>query len=138
MPDAHECLSRVLGYEPIRISVGVKRAIWSSLQAIPLAILATGISDSTAVSDAFRYVVAPGTMLAVRVVRVAPTHRGLGVFLDAMHWYTTTMSFALLLNAMFYALFIFSVVTIISGLKRKKAIDSCRMSRLHSQPGQRV
>ena len=114
-----ERLSRVLGYQPIRISAGVKRAIWSSLLAIPLAMTATGISDSTAVSDAVRYVVAPGTMLAVRVVRVEPSHRGLGVFLDALHWYTTAMSFALLLNAIFYALFIFSVVTIISGLKQK-------------------
>jgi hypothetical protein len=114
-----ERLSRVLGYQPIRISAGVKRAIWSSLLAIPLAMTATGISDSTAVSDGVRYVVAPGTMLAVRVVRVEPSHRGLGVFLDALHWYATAMSFALLLNTIFYALFIFSVVTIISGLKQK-------------------
>jgi len=114
-----ERLSRVLGYQPIRISAGVKRAIWSSLVAIPLAVTATGISDSTGVSDAVRYVIAPGTMLAVRVVRVEPSHRGLGVFLDALHWYTTAMSFALLLNAIFYALFIFSVGTIISGLKQK-------------------
>jgi hypothetical protein len=114
-----ERLSRVLGYQPIRISAGVKRAIWSSLLAIPLAMTATGISDSTAVSDGVRYAVAPGTMLAVRVVRVEPSHRGLGVFLDAVHWYATAMSFALLLNATFYALFIFSVVTIISGLKQK-------------------
>jgi hypothetical protein len=120
MPYPRERLSRVLGYQPIRISAGVERAIWSSLLAIPLAVTATGISDSTAVSDAFRYVVAPGTMLAVRVVRVEPTDRGLGVFLDALHWYTTAMSFALLLNALFYALFIFSIVTIISGLKEKK------------------
>ena len=114
-----ERLSRVLGYQPIRISAGVKRAIWSSLLAIPLAMTATGISDSTAVSDGVRYVVAPGTMLAVRVVQVEPSHRGLGVFLDALHWYATAMSFALLLNTIFYALFIFSVVTIISGLKQK-------------------
>src|SRR6266849_10768673 len=119
MPYSRERLSRVLGYQPIRISAGVKRAIWSSLLAIPLAATASGISDSTAVSDAFRYVVAPGTMLAVRVVRVEPTDRGLGVFLDALHWYTTAMSFALLLNALFYALFIFSIGTIISGLKQK-------------------
>jgi hypothetical protein len=114
-----ERLSRVLGYQPIRISAGVKRAIWSSLLAIPLAMTATGISDSTAVSDGVRYVVAPGTMLAVRVVRVEPSHRGLGVFLDALHWYATAMSCALLLNTIFYALFIFSMVTIISGLKQK-------------------
>jgi hypothetical protein len=114
-----ERLSRVLGYHPVRVSAGVKRAIWSSLLAIPLAVTATGISDSTAVSDALRYIVAPGTMLAVRVVRVEPSHRGLGIFLDALHWYTTAMSFALLLNAIFYALFIFSFVTIISGLKQK-------------------
>ena len=119
MPYSRERLSRVLGYQPIRISAGVKRAIWSSLLAIPLAATATGISDSTAVSDAFRYVVAPGTVLAVRVVRVEPTHRDLGVFLDALHWYATAMSFALLLNSIFYALFIFSVGTIISGLKQK-------------------
>jgi len=117
-----EDLSHVLGYQPIRISAGVKRAIWSSLLAIPLALTATGVSDGTTVSDAVRYVVAPGTMLAVRVVRVEPSHRGLGVFLDALHWYTTAMSFALLLNATFYALVIFSVVTIISGLKQKNVL----------------
>ena len=114
-----ERLSRVLGYQPIKISAGVKRAIWSSLLAIPLAMTATGISDSTAVSDGVRYVVAPGTMLAIRVVRVEPSHRGLGVFLDALNWYATAMSFALLLNTIFYALFIFSAVTIISRLKQK-------------------
>ncbi len=119
MAYCRERLISVLGYQPIRISAGVKRAIWSSLVAIPLAVTATGISDSTGVSDAVRYVIAPGTMLAVRVVRVEPSHRGLGVFLDALHWYTTAMSFALLLNAIFYALFIFSVGTIISGLKQK-------------------
>jgi hypothetical protein len=54
-----EHLNRVLGYQPIKISACVKRAIWSSLLAIPLALTATGISDSTAVS--VRYVVAPGT-----------------------------------------------------------------------------
>ncbi len=114
-----ERLNRVLGYQAIRISAGVRRAIWSSLLAIPLAATATGISDSVSVSGAVRYVVAPGTMLAVRVVRVAPGHRCLGVFLDALHSYTTVMSVALLLNAIFYALFIFGVAGLLSVLKEK-------------------
>lgn len=115
-----ERLSRVLGYEPIRISARVKRAIWSSLLALPLAMTATGISDSVAVSDAVRYVVAPaGTMLAIRAVRVTPSHRGLGVFLDALNWYTTAMSVALLLNTIFYALLIFAATKIISGFKER-------------------
>ena len=114
-----ERVSRVLGYQPIRIGAGVKRAIWSFLLAIPFALTATGVSDSVKVSDAVRYVVAPGTMLAVRVVRIEPSHRGVGSFLDALHWYTTAMSFALLLNEIFYAALIFGVAAMISRLNKK-------------------
>jgi len=94
--------------------------MWSSVAALPCGVIATGLSDSTAVSNAFRYVFAPGTMLAIRVVRVEASHRELGVFLDFLHWYGRAMSLALFLNTIFYGLFIFGVVTTVSGLVEKQ------------------
>jgi hypothetical protein len=94
--------------------------IWSFVFALPCGMLATGISDSTVVSNAFRYVFAPGTMLAIRVVRCKDSHRGLGAFLDVLHCYSRTMSFALLINTIFYGLFIFGVMSIVSGLTEKE------------------
>jgi hypothetical protein len=119
MAKPRQSLTRVLGYQPITISAGVKRAIWSVILAFPCALIATGISDSEAVSDAFRYVFSPGTMLAIRVVPAEPSHRGLGVFIDALDWYGRTMSFAFMVNAILYGLFIFGIVTTISGLRPK-------------------
>lgn len=110
-------LGRVLGYQPIPISSGLKHAIWSAIISIPVALTATGISDSTAVSDGFRYVFSPGTMLALRLVKPESSHRGLGAFLDAVGAYSRMMSFALLLNAVFYALLVFGALTAISGAK---------------------
>jgi len=80
---------------------------------------ATGISDSTLVSNGFRYVFSPGTMLAIRFVRVEASHRGLGVFLDVMNWYGRTMSFALMVNVILYGLLIFGIMTTISGAKAR-------------------
>jgi len=120
MAKPRQSLTRVLGYQPITISAGVKRAIWSAILAFPCALIATGISDSEAVSDAFRYVFSPGTMLAIRVVRDDPSHRGLGVFIDALDWYGRAGSFAFMVNALLYGLFIFGIVTTISGLRPKK------------------
>lgn len=78
--------------------------------------IATAISDSTAVSDFFRYAISPGTALALRVVRVEPSHRGLGIFIDALNWYGRAMSFALMVNTVLYGLFIFGMMTTISAL----------------------
>ena len=123
-PYPRQRLSRVLGYQPIRISAGLKWAIWSSVLALPCAVTATGVSDSTAVFNAFRYVFSPGTMLAVRVIRVEASHRGLGSLIDVLDWYGKAMSFALLVNTVFYGLFIFGVITTISALTEKDAAHS--------------
>jgi hypothetical protein len=120
MAKFQQSVSRVLGYQPIRISAGLKRLMWSSILAIACAVTATGISDSAAVSDTFRYVFSPGTMLAIRVVRAEPSHRGVGVFIDALNWYGRAMSFALMINAILYGLFVFGIMTIISGLRVEK------------------
>ena len=42
-----------------------------------------------------------------------------GVFLDALHWYGTVMSFAFLVNAILYGLVIFGAMTTISALTAK-------------------
>jgi hypothetical protein len=115
LPHSRQPLSRVLGYRPVPISAGLKRAIWSSALAVLCAIIATAISDSTAVSDLFRYAIS----LAVRVVRVEPSHRGLGVFLDALNWYARTMLFAFMVNTVLYGLLIFGTKTTISALSKK-------------------
>ena len=120
-PYSRQPLSRTLGLKPMRISSGVKRALCSTALALPCAIIATGISDSTAVSDFFRYALSPGTTLAVRVVHVEPSHRGLGVLLDVMNWYGSVMSFALAANAILYSLFIFGVMTTMSALAGKNS-----------------
>jgi hypothetical protein len=117
MAKSQQRVSRVLGYQPLGLSSGVKRAIWSAVFAVPAAMTATGLSDSTLVSNDFCYVFSPGTMLAVRFVRVEASHRGLGVFLDVMNWYGRTMSFAFVVNAILYGLLIFGITTTVSGAK---------------------
>ena len=81
--------------------------------------IATAISDSAAVSDFLRYAISPGTALAIRVVRVEPSHRGLGVFLDALNWYGRAMSFALMVNAVLYGLLIFGIMTTVFALDKR-------------------
>jgi hypothetical protein len=81
--------------------------------------IATAISDRAAVSDFLRYAISPGTALAIRVVRVEPSHRGLGVFLDALNWYGRAMSFALMVNAVLYVLLIFGIMTTVSALAKR-------------------
>jgi hypothetical protein len=117
MAKSQQRVSRVLGYRPFTLSSGVKRAVWSAVFAVPTAMTATGMSDSTRVSDGFRYVFSPGTMLAIRFVRVEASHRGLGVFLDVMNWYGRAMSFALMVNAILYGLLFFGIMTTVSSLK---------------------
>lgn len=123
MEKSQQRVSRALGYHPLSISAGIKRAIWSAILAVPCALTATGISGSTAVSDVFRYLFSPGTMLALRIIRVEPSHRGLGVFVDALNWYGRAMSFALWVNAIFYGLLIFGGVTTISVIKAETRRD---------------
>jgi hypothetical protein len=120
MAKTQQSVSRVLGYPPIRISAGLKRAIWSSILAIACAVTATGISDSAAVSDTLRYIFSPGTMLAIRVVRAEPSHRGVGVFIDVLNWYGRAMSFALMINVILYGLFVFGIIATVSGLRAEK------------------
>jgi hypothetical protein len=81
--------------------------------------IATAISDSAAVSDFLRYAISPGTALAIRVVRVEPSHRGLGVFLDALNWYGRATSFALMVNDVLHGLLIFGIMTTVSALAKR-------------------
>jgi hypothetical protein len=110
-------VSQVAGYEELRVSRSVKRAITSALLAIPLAMTAVAISDSAVVSNAFRYVFSPGTMFAFRFVKVEASHRGLGVFLDVMSAYGRMMDVALLIDAIFYGLLAFGFITIVSAVR---------------------
>jgi hypothetical protein len=83
-------------------------------------VFATAISDTAAVSDFLRYAISPGTALAIRVVRVEPSHRALGVvFLDALNWYGRAMSFALMVNAVLYGLLIFGIMTTVSASAKR-------------------
>ena len=103
------------------MSARLKRLLYSVALAVPCALIATGISDSAAVSDFLRYAISPGTGLAVRVVHAEPSHRGLGVFLDALNWYGRVMSFAFIVNAILYSLFIFGSIITISALSEKRS-----------------
>jgi hypothetical protein len=114
---AQSRLSRVTGYEPLKISRGVRRVIASAFLSVPFALIATAMADSALVSDTFRYVFSPGTMFALRFVKVEGSHRGLGAFLDAVGAYAMIMDVALLLNTVFYGLLIFGFVTIRSAAK---------------------
>jgi len=116
VPHSRQPLSRVLGLRPPAISAGLRRAIYSIGLAVPCALIATAISDSGSVSDFVRYAVSPGLALAVRVVHVEPSHRGLGAFLDALSQYASVMSFAFWVDALLYSLFIFGAMTTISAL----------------------
>lgn len=118
-PHSRQPLNRALGYKPLKISSGLKRLLFSVALGVPCALIATGISDSTAVSDFFRYAISPGTAIAVRVVHVEPSHRGVGVFLDAVNGYANVMSFACMVNATLYIFFIFAIMTTFSALKER-------------------
>jgi hypothetical protein len=85
--------------------------------------IATGISDSAAVSDFLRNAISPGTAFAFRFVRPDASHRGLGVFLDALNSYASAMSFAFIVNAMLYALLIFGVMTVTSAVREEKNVE---------------
>ena len=85
--------------------------------ALHVSLVSDVVSSDTAVSDGFRYVFSPGTMLALRLGRVEPSHRGVGVFIDALNWYGRAMSFALVVNAILYGLLIFGIVTTLSAIK---------------------
>jgi len=99
--------------------------IASAFLSVPIALIATAMADSGLVSHTFRCVFSPGTMFAVRFVKVVGSHRGLGVFLDAISAYGTMMEVALVLNSVFYGLLIFGFVTIRSAAKpRSKAFNS--------------
>ena len=89
--------------------------------AVPCALIATAISDSVSVPDFVRYAVSPGLALAVRVVHVEPSHRGLGAFLDVLNQYTRVMSFALWVDVLLYGLFIFGTMTLISALTQERS-----------------
>jgi len=77
------------------------------------------ISDSGAVPNALLYLFSPGTILGLRFVKVQPSHRGLGAFLDALSQYTQVMSFAWLVNSFFYAMLIFALLTCVSKAESK-------------------
>jgi hypothetical protein len=55
-------------------------------------------------------------MLAIQVVKAEPSHRGLGVFIGALQWYGRAMSFALMVNVIFYSILIFGIVTTVSAI----------------------
>jgi len=91
--------------------------IVSAFLSVSFALIATAMADSALVSDKFRYVFSPGTMFALRFMKVEGSHRGLGVFLDALSAYSAMMVVAFLVNAVFYGLLIFGFVTIRSAAK---------------------
>jgi hypothetical protein len=103
------------------MGAGLKRLLHSVVLAALCALIATGISDSAVVPDFFRYAISPGTAVAVRVVHVEASHRGMGVFLDALNWYGSVMSFAFAVNAILYGLLIFGVMTTISAMTEKNS-----------------
>jgi len=115
---AQSRISRVTGYEPLKVGRGLRREIASAFLSVPFALIATAMADSALVSDTFRYVFSPGTMFALRFVKVEGSHRGLGVFFDALSAYGTMMDVALLLNAVFYGLLIFGLAQIRSHFTR--------------------
>ena len=118
---SRQSLSRVLGYKPLRMGSGLKRVFQSVALAVPCALFATGISDSAVVSDFVRYAISPGTAVAVRIVHVKASHRGMGVFLDALNWYGSVMSLAFAVNAILYGLLIFGIMTTISAMTDKNS-----------------
>jgi len=108
---AQSRLCRVTGYEPLRIGLGAKRGIASAFLSVPTALIATAMADSVFPFDAFRFVFSPGTMFALRFVKVEASHRGLGSFLDALGGVGKVMEVAFVVNAIFYGLLIFGFMT---------------------------
>jgi len=95
-------ISQITGAPPLKISRGAKRRIVSALLGILLGSIAL-------ISGVF----SPGTMLGFVFVRIKPSHRGPGVFLDAIDQYSRMMSFAWEVNSLFYVL-VFAILTYFS------------------------
>lgn len=109
---------------------GTKRFFWSAILAVPFGLTATAVSDSAMVSDGFRYVFSPGTMIASRWVGVQASHRGLKVFLDIADAYARSISLGVLLNCIFYGLLIFGIMTVLAA--KSKAAERSSSQRAGS------
>lgn len=108
----------------------LKRLFWSALLAIPIGLIATAISDGAMVSDGFRWVFSPGTMIASRWMGVEASHKGLKVFLDVADAYARSISLGVLLNWLFYGLLIFGIMTFLAA--RSKAAGKSSAQRAGS------
>ncbi|SRR5258708_31463397 len=115
-------ISRVTGYEPLRIGRRGKRGIASAILSVPLAIVAIVVCDGVVLSDPFCYVVSPGSMFALRFVGIRAGHRGFEAFLDILGTWGLVMGLSLVLNTIFYGLLIFGLMTLVSASRESKPI----------------
>src|SRR5215472_13717968 len=93
-------ISQITGAQPLKISQGAKRCIVSALLGILLGLIAL-------ISGVF----SPGTMLGFVFVRIKPSHRGPGAFLDAIDLVSRVMSFAWVVDSLFYGVLVFAILT---------------------------
>lgn len=112
---AQSRMSRVTGYETPRIGPRGKRVIVSATLSVPLAIVAMVVCDGALLSDTLCYVFSPGSMLALRFVGIRAGHKGVETFLDILGTLGLVLSLSLVMNAIFYGLLIFGLVTIVSA-----------------------
>jgi hypothetical protein len=113
-------ISRVTGYKPLTIGQKGKRGIASSILSVPLAIVAMVVCDGALLSDTFCYVVSPGSMFALRFVGIRADNRGFEAFLDILGTWGLVLSLSFVINAIFYALLIFGLMTIVSASGESK------------------
>jgi len=107
---AQSRISQVTGAQPLKISQGAKRCIVSALFGIVLGPIAT-------ISEVF----SPGIMLGLRFVRTKPSHRGLGAFFDVVDQASRVMSFAWVVDSLFYGVLVFAILTYFSRSSSRTA-----------------
>lgn len=100
---AQSRISQITGAQPVKISRGAKRCILSALLGILLGPIAT-----------FSEVFSPGIMLGLWFVRIKPSHRGPGAFLDVVDQVSRVMSFAWVVDSLFYGVLVFAILTYFS------------------------
>ena len=107
---AQSGISQITGAQPLKISRGAKRCIVSALAGILLGPIAT-------ISEVF----SPGIVLGFRFVRMKPSHRGPGAFLDVVDQVSRVMSVAWVVDSLFYGVLVFAIWTYFSRSSSRTA-----------------
>jgi hypothetical protein len=116
-----EKLDRVVGRQQPLLSAAWKRVIWSSLAALPTAVLAFTVSDKAPIPNWLRHLISPGWVLGLRLARGRPCGGFLDCLLEVARTAGQATEIIVAVNIVIYGSLIFGTATTISALRRKNA-----------------